>query len=265
MTKIITRSFGVDSSEEAKLKRIVEDFLSGIQHKPPLIYFYIFNSLSSMRGFAVNEEFKYGVSTWSLSEDFYALHDAWTGTPRILYATETLRVLGEEAGLGCLRHEIGHAVLHGGLEYYIITYPLGSKILPEAFYLITVAVKDLEVSNLLLERGFIEDQVIFFKKTVENELHNQKTFWPIVRSNCKLAQIHLASLLKDLAFIYPFRANPRFQREVEEIINEDLSHLPWEVKAKLVDLIDEVATLKLPTIEKIREFTRLFEVKIIVG
>ncbi len=259
MTKIATRSFGVNISEERRFKNVVEDFLSRVQCRPPLIYLYIFNSLSLMRSYAISEGLKHGVSTWSLIEEFYAFHDAWTGAPRILYATETLEALGEKAGLGCLRHEVGHAVLHGELEYYIIAQPSNSKILPEAFYLITVAIKDLEVSNLLFENGFIEDQVAFFKKTVEKELSSQKTLWPIIGGNYKLAQIHLASLLKDLAFIFPFKANPKFQGEIEKVISEDLSHLPLEVKSNLIDLVNEISKLKLATIEKIREATRLFE------
>jgi len=263
MVKIATINFGVSISEEKRLKDIVEDFLLRIKYKPPLIYLYIFNSLSLMRSYTMSEGFKYGVPTWSLSEEFYAFHDAWTGAPRILYSTETLRALGEKAGLGCLRHEVGHAVLHGELEYYIITQLPNSKILPEAFYLITVAIKDLEVSNLLFENGFIEDQVAFFKKIVEKELNSQKTLWPIVRGNRKLVQIHLASLLKDLAFIFPFKASPRFQEEIEEVINEDLSHLPLEVKSSLIDLVSVISALKLATVEKIREATRLFERKLL--
>jgi len=265
MTKIVVRSFGVDVNEGEKLEGVVRDFLLRVEHKPQLIYFYIFKSLSLMRFYAAGEELKYGASTWGLSENFYAFHDAWSGAPRILYATETLKVLGEEAGLGCLRHEAGHAVLHGELEYYVITQPPNSKILPETFYLITVAVKDLEVSNLLSKKGFIEDQLAFFKNMVCREINNQRALWPIVRKNRKLAQIHLASLLKDLSFIFPFKASYEPQEEIEEIINENLSHLPQDVKASLLDLVDEVATLKLATLDKIREASKLFERKILLN
>jgi hypothetical protein len=263
MTKIVTRSFGVDVNKEEELKDTVKDLILRVEYKPPIVYFYIFKSLSSMRSYAVSEELKYGVSTWGLSEDFYAFHDAWTGAPRILYAAEALEILGEKAGLGCLRHEVGHAVLHGEIEYYIITQPLNSKILPETFYIITVAIKDLEVSNLLFKKGFIEDQLAFFKSIVYKEISSQRAIWPIVRENHKLAQIHLASLLKDLAFIFPFKACYEFQEEIEKVVSENLSHLPREVKASLVDLVSEIATLKLATLEKIREATRLFERKIL--
>lgn len=83
-----------------------------------------------------------------------------------------MRSLPQLVVVGGLRHEVAHSILHGSPEYYIIPIPeplretaerydLPPKATEELLYLISMAVKDCEVTELLSSRGYVEDQVAY--------------------------------------------------------------------------------------------------------
>ena len=96
---------------------------------------------------------------------FPVMHEAWTGLPRIHVAPSELEGLGE-AGEAFLVHEAFHSVLHGSLEYYMVSLPPASS--DEewvAAYIAATSLKDLEVHMEMKKHGF------------RRELLAEKRYW----------------------------------------------------------------------------------------
>ena len=92
-------------------------------HKTDLVDLYVFEKASSMNAFMINESAAVGVNTSSFDELFFAVHDAYRGTSRILFCLEKMKKLPKLVQVGGIRHEVGHLVLHGSLLYYRLPLP----------------------------------------------------------------------------------------------------------------------------------------------
>lgn len=139
-------------------------------HEVALVNLYVFERSSSTEAFLAKEFKEVGVVSAPFNELFFAMHDAWRGTPRIVLCLERMRKLPRLVQTGGIQHEVGHTVRHGSLHYYLLPLPpvlldiserfnLSLEYAANLLYLISIAVKDYEVSRLLHERGCVEDQV----------------------------------------------------------------------------------------------------------
>ncbi len=79
-----------------------------------------------------------------------AMHEAWSGLPRIHLAARDLEALGRDTAAAMAGHEAIHAALHGSLEYYLLPPWAGSV---EAYYIAATTVKDLEAHLEAERRG----------------------------------------------------------------------------------------------------------------
>ena len=164
---------------------VIQECYEGLRPREvEILDLLLFSDSSSMRSFYSQEHSRLRVVPEDLGESFIAMHDAWGGTSRIGVCMSRMMGLPRLIQVGTLRHEVGHSVLHGSFQYYF--FPIGTR-LTEAtkrlgvskeysfnlLYLISIAVKDFEVTRLLSEKGYFDDQVTYSNyvlRTVNEDL-----------------------------------------------------------------------------------------------
>jgi hypothetical protein len=147
------------------------------------------------------------VASEDLGESFIAMHDAWRGTSRIGVCMSRMRQLPRLIQIGSLRHEVGHSVLHGSMEYYV--FPINEPLMEAAkriglskeysfnlLYLISIAVKDFEVTRLLSGKGYVDDQVAYSNHVLRTS-NEDLNAWQFSRGNAAGMALCLAGRLKD--------------------------------------------------------------------
>jgi len=218
-------------------------------HDVSLVELHIFERSSSIEAFLKIESDELGVTITPFTESFFAMHDAWRGIPRIAICLEKIRTLPRPVRIGGIRHEVAHTVLHGGLEYYVIPTPpalleiadqfnLSSEYTRNLLYLVSIAVKDYEVTRLLYNRGYVEDQVEYVKfllKASEEDV----TSWGLSRGKPLLEILCLISSLKTVGCAAPLLNDVRFCKEIRQLLVESLSYLPIELSATVLKFAEE--------------------------
>jgi hypothetical protein len=132
------------------------------QWLPEKVEVHVFDTGAQIAAFLAGEKAELGIGT-SGDDAFICSHDAWRGSPRLLICAERLFALSPIARLGALRHEAAHTVLHGALAYYVFRVPkdclelarakgMELAILQQVLYYCATAVKDFEVTRLLLHQ-----------------------------------------------------------------------------------------------------------------
>ena len=124
------------------------------------------DSHERMAALRAEDKARHGIGTVG-DEGFACAHDAFEDRPRITVCVEAL---GKSAGprLAALRHEVGHAALHGRRLFYEVRMDtalrrgaalrgLAEPALLQLLCFVAVAAKDWEVRHLLLRHGFKED------------------------------------------------------------------------------------------------------------
>ena len=250
-TKIILSKFGnVGSQEIDHILDVMRECYDRLKpHEVALVDLYVFEQSSSMDAFIAKESKEVGVVSTSFDELFFALHDAYRGTSRIILCIEKMNKLPKLVQVGGIRHEVGHSILHGSLLYYIIPLPqvlldiINNFKMPKEYainllYLTSIAVKDYEVSRLLHERGYIEDQLAYTKYFLTVS-ESDKTSWEIARGKPAAEIMCLVSCLKTAACAIPFLFSKTFGDEMKRLLKENLCYLPIAYSTRLLNLILE--------------------------
>jgi len=218
-------------------------------HEVSLVDLYVFERSSSVEAFLAKEFAEVGVVSVPIDELFFAMHDAWRGTSRITLCLERMKRLPRLVKMGGIRHEVGHSVLHGSLRYYLLSFPPALLKLADRFnlsfeyaasllYLISIAVKDYEVSRLLHGQGYLEDQVAYTKhllKISESDILS----WQISRGNPLAEVLCLISCLKAAGCAAPLLVDKKFGEEVRRHLMESLSYFPADCSSLLLKVILE--------------------------
>ncbi len=218
-------------------------------HEVSLVDLYIFEKSSSLDAFIERESKEVGIASASFSEQFFAMHDAYRGISRIIICIERMKNLPELVQEGGIRHEVGHSVLHGSLLYYLLPFPqslselvmrqkISQQYASDLLYLTSIAVKDYEVSRLLYDRGFIEDQIAYSKHLV-TFTESDRLSWEISRNLPQAKILYLVSCLKTAACAIPFLADKTLGNEIERQLIENLSYLPTSSYSSLFKIIVE--------------------------
>jgi len=230
---------------------------------------WIFEKASRMDAVLAEEASRVGVRVPASGFGFFATHDAWRGTPRIMVCLERMRDLPQLLRVGGLRHEAGHSVLHGSLEHYI--FPLPRKLLEASsrlgasrelaeflLYLLSVAVKDFEVSRLLVGHGYIDCQFTYAEHVLRPSGEELQA-WSLSSTPGERA-LYIASMLKGVGCLAPLL---EVRPEAHRILVSSLSHLPERLRGHL----EEVASLLLgcegDTLDRLRMLSDLFNERII--
>ncbi|MDK2383589.1 MAG: hypothetical protein QI199_02115 [Candidatus Korarchaeota archaeon] len=175
------------------------------------------------------------------SSDFYALHIALEG-PTVVVRLDVPRDLLTAS----VYHELGHAKLHGHRRYYEISVPrddlpLGNAA-PKVLYLLSIAVKDYEVSRYLAERGLAHTQWPLMKEMLPLE----PLPWEELRRNKLTSAMALAAQLKGILFSLPL---------LGEDLVRDISGAPEELLEWAIEMTKKLGR---DTIQNVRLVARFF-------
>jgi hypothetical protein len=246
---IIISKFGkVEQNRIDAITEIMQECYKRLQpHSVDLVDLYLFERSSSMEAFLTKEREEVGVASSPFDELFFAMHDAWRGIPRIVLCFEKMKKVPRLVAVGGIRHEVGHSVLHGSLRYYVLPLPKGLRELADRYgfsseyatdllYLVSVAVKDYEVSKLLYERGYKEDLATYVKYMLtisESDLFS----WRIAR-NTPLAEIMcLISCLKAASCAIPLLNDEIHGSGIKHCLSESVSYFPENLSSRILRLI----------------------------
>jgi hypothetical protein len=196
------------------------------------------------------EQAELGIAS-PLGEEFLALHDAWHGVPRITLCYERLAEVPPMVGLGAIRQQVAHSILHGSPEYYVfkLTRDLVEKgqerglapvALQQLLYYVAIAVKDYEVVRLLVTHGYVDCQAALAFHQLETT-DEDRLAWRLAQPNAAARLICLASQLKLLLFIRLLVAKPAIAPALVQQARAMLSFLPLEEQDRLWALTQQIA------------------------
>jgi len=250
MVRIIVHKFGdVKESFVEEVLEIVKDCYDHIGvYAVEIVDIHIFDRSSTMNAFMIEEKRKLGIETSGFEMSFFAAHDAWHGTPRIMVAYDKALDLPELVRIGGLRHEVAHTILHGSLEYYSFPMPtfllelerednIPRQIARDLLYLVSIAVKDFEVTRLLYKNGYVEDQVAYNKYFLEPSEAEQEA-WKLSAKNKTASLIVLASFLKTACCAKPLQKDEIHGEEIAEAIARSMNFLPTELSTRLLKILE---------------------------
>ncbi len=250
LVHIVVSKFGeVDNESIDRVIEAMEECYSRLSpHEVSLVDLYLFERSSSVEAFFAKECRDVGVASAPFDELFFAMHDAWRGIPRITLCLEKMKKLPRLVKMGGIHHEVGHSILHGNLRYYLLSFPpallkiadrfnLSFEYMTNLLYLISIAVKDYEVTRLLHQRGYVEDQVAYAKhllKVSEDDILS----WEISRGKPPAEALCLISCLKAAGCAAPLLVDKKFGEEVRQCLMESLSYLHADRSALLLKVIE---------------------------
>jgi len=240
LVKVVLRRFGEIPEESVRdMLTIIHACYERLKpHGVEILDFLLFSDPSNMHSFYSCERDALDVASEDFGESFIAMHDAWRGTSRIGVCLSRMRELPRLIQIGTLRHEVGHSVLHGSMEYYV--FPIGVPLIEAAkrfgfskeysfslLYLISIAVKDFEVARLLAEKGYFDDQAAYSHhvlRTVNEDLDA----WQLSKGNPAGMALCLAGRLKDASCLVALQ--PKLgEHSVADALRGQLSYLPDQI------------------------------------
>lgn len=250
-TEVVVSRFGkIEPSQEDFIIGLVRECYNRLEpHDVSLVDLYLFSRWPSMQAFLTKEVKKVGVVSAPFHERFFAMHDAWRGLPRIMLCLERMKTLPELVQIGGIRHEVGHSVLHGSLQYYILPFPRRLRELADRFhfssayatnllYLISIAVRDYEVSRLLYERRYAEDLAAYAKHMLavtESDLAS----WEMAQGEPLAEAICLISSLKAAGCASPLLKDAVYVEEITRHLKRSISYFPQYISSLMSKVIWE--------------------------
>jgi hypothetical protein len=277
LVHIVVSKYGkIDDKEVARVIEVMQKCYSRLApHEVSLVDLYLFERSSSVEAFFAKEYSEVGVASASFDELFFAMHDAWRGIPRITLCLEKMKKLPRLVKMGGIRHEVGHSILHGNLRYYVLSFPpallkiadrfnLSFEYMTNLLYLISIAVKDYEVTRLLHQRGYVEDQVAYAKYLLKVS-EDDTLSWKFSRGKPPAEALCLISCLKAAGCAAPLLVDKKFGEEVRHYLMESLSYLPANRSALLLRVVEwgflSLGTDTLDNVDRmVRNCKLIFEV-----
>lgn len=229
----------------------------GASRIPYKVEIHLVDKEANMRALLKEDRLRLGMSG-SGDDDFICSHDAWRGYPRIICSLDRLTRLNKLGRLGAIRREAAHSVLHNSMEYYIFRIPdecrhtatikaLDPPVLDQVLYHVSVAVKDFEVTKLLVQHNFIDCQFALALEWIKPSEEDKAT-WKQVQTNREAKFIYLAALLRPLLFVHPLLALPRTknislenQVQLARRVEEMLEHLGGTEQNRLLQVTNIIA------------------------
>lgn len=250
LVHIVVSKFGeIDVKEMERIVEIMQECYSRLTpHEVSLVDLFLFEQSSLTEAFFAKECKKVGVASASFDELFFAMHDAWRGIPRITLCLERMKKLPKLVETGGIHHEVGHSILHGNLRYYLLSFPpallqladqfhLPFEYLTNLLYLVSIAVKDYEVTRFLYQRGYVKDQVAYVKYLLavsEDDILS----WELSQGRPLAEVLCLFSRLKTVGCAAPLLFDKRLCEEIMQYLRGSLSYLSADRSILLLDVID---------------------------
>ena len=219
-----------------------------------------------MSGFLREEKKRLGVPTSDFEDLFFASHDAWYGIPRIMVCLEKTFNQPRLVNIGGIRHEIAHTILHGSPEYYVFHIPealrtiekrkkIPRRTILDLLYLISIAVKDFEVTRLLYRKGYVEDQVAYNEYCLKPTKEDLQT-WHIAQMNPATKLLAFTSLLKPVCSAMPLLEDGKYSGKITEAITQSLVYIPGNLSFKVKILLEKLTGFGANTHQNVEIFAR---------
>ncbi len=232
---------------KSEILDIINLVLSKSDRKTPYIEVLLFEKLNDLKDFIYREASELGLHQSAIQNIYFAMHDAYRGWPRILICLELLNKLPNEVWRGGIQHEVGHAILHGSLEYYLFSLPknladLCYKFNMESFqcfnllYFISVAVKDYEVSKYLIKLNFTRDQYPFIKYNLHLD-EEEIMYWNILADEASRI-IYTFLIYKTISASIPFLEIDEYRESINELIEDMIEILDDRYRSLIYLLIN---------------------------
>jgi len=95
LVRIVVSKFGeVDVKEVRHMIEVMEECYKRLEpHEVDLVDLYVFERSSSVEAFLTKEYREIGVASAPFDELFFAMHDAWRGTSRIILCLERMKLI----------------------------------------------------------------------------------------------------------------------------------------------------------------------------
>ena len=210
---------------------------------PQTVAMGLFDTLERWRSYAARCREEAGVITAG-DEGFLATHDAWEGTPRLSICLERLRSRPWLLQQGALHQVVAHSILHGRPDYYRFQVPkaliaateaLGweREVLLQVLYFVSIAIKGREAASLLVEHGFVQDQIALAFYQLEKD-EDDVALWKMARWEPRARLLYLAAQLKPLLYLRPLIPLAPALEGAGRIM---LAHLPAEESERLEGLV----------------------------
>jgi len=245
---IKVRKFGsIDDGELKNLINLIQSCYEKIGKKERFeLDLYLFPDSISAMNYMNRERAAFGIASAEFGDRFIATHDAWRGRPRIILRMDALREVQPLVRDGCIRHEVGHSVLHGSPEYYKFPIPssllslgiefgLSSKYLYNVLYLTSIAVKDYEVTRLLVSKGFLEDQRAYVSYLLEPTKEDLRTY-ELARTSKEGMALYALSYLKLIGCAAPLLKENEYKEEIWNKLEVGVAHIPMDLRERLFEL-----------------------------
>jgi hypothetical protein len=210
----------------------------------------LLDTVKRLRQFLAAEQAQLSIAS-PLGEEFLALHDAWHGVPRITICFGRLAGMPHLVGLGAIRQQVAHSILHGSMEYYVFKLSrdlvekgqerrLAPVALQQLLYYVAIAVKDYEVVRLLVTHGYVDCQAALAFHQLEAS-DEDRLAWRLAQLNPAAHLIYLVSQLKLLLSIRPLVEKPAIAPALIRQARAMLSFLPLKEQDKLWELTQQIA------------------------
>ncbi len=242
------RKFGsIDDAEIEYIINLIERCYKKIGKKEGLeLDLYLFADSDSAMNFMKKERATLEIASAEFGNRFIATHDAWRGRPRIILRMDSLRKVQPLVRDGCIRHEVGHSVLHGSPKYYKFRIPssllslgielgLNSEFLYNILYLTSIAVKDYEVTRLFVNKGFLEDQVAYVSYLLEPTKEDLETY-DLVKDSRNGMTLYALSYLKLIGCAAPLLKETRYKEKILNKLDVGMAHIPKDLRERLFEV-----------------------------
>lgn len=241
---------GAVGDVEARAVRAIEETIADCYGRltlppPPPLEVRVVDTVERMAALMAAEKALLGIATTG-DEGFACTHDAFADRPRITVCLESFGDPNAPPNRAALRHEVGHAVLHGRREFYEaratadqVRAGRGRGLEGAAFvqllFFLAVAVKDWQVNRLLLARGYAEDvQTLAWQILAPSD--EDRAAWEFSQGRPPLRLLWAAAQLKPLLAASPLAAVPGLAPRVEARARAMLSYLPEALRERLLAL-----------------------------
>jgi hypothetical protein len=265
MVKIVFHKFGSLKKEFAEyILRTINGCYDKIKdYVVDIVDLILFEKSSIMNSYLNREKRNLGIKNSSFEASYFAVHDAWYGTPRIMVACDRMLTLPGLVRTGVLHHEVAHTILHGSLDFYSFPPPIlllkrkeiPRQIVADILYLVSVAVKDYEVTCLLYDNELVEDQVAYCKYILEPNEEDYEA-WNLAKENNFARLLVLSSLLKPLCCAAPLLKDEKYSQEINESFVKAMSYLPSEFSVHVSNLIEATSEFGKNTHENVDLFIK---------
>ncbi len=266
--KVVVKTFGrINSGFANKLKSRILFLLNQLCPDDKIIDLNIFETEKMMNNhlqqegnlFAKISGFRYT----EVGSTFSSTHSAFSGYPEISFCFEKiLKRPKEEVWVGELEHEVGHAILHGEVFFYYLTPSfelielsqlkgINRNIFNLFYYLVSISVKDFEVSRFLKENDIVENQIemYLYHLGISDE---EIVVWKTIKGEIQTI-FNSMNIFKVLAAATPFLYENRIWRKYHEnlkLIPQNIREIFWNI------LTENFARLGKDTISNIETATK---------